>query len=139
MEIERLYKDNFLIVHQTYNKSAEKINLDPYFSYSGLEGTALMASVEDVMNTIPELDKPPSERKFVTHKGADSLVIMTFPRTLISGPKVSVRDMDDLLVDLARDGKLNQFGLPNSNILGYYYNGQFHKNEKFNPVAILNL
>lgn len=131
LELEKLYEDNFLIAHQTHNHSAEKINSDPYFSESGLVGTALMVSIDDVIRVLPELDKPVIERKILTHKGANSLVIMTFPKQLIPQVKKNLNVIDDLLVDFAMDGKIKKFGLPNQHVFGYYADGNFHKNPNF--------
>jgi hypothetical protein len=138
-ELEKLYEDNLLIAHQTWNHSAQKIQTDEYFSHDGLEGTALALTVEDIMQVAPELDKPVSERTILTHKGADSLVIMTFPRQLLDGLKKRLKSVDEYLIDLVADGKIKQYGLPTSNVLGYYCEGKFHKNPNYDKDALSSL
>ncbi len=137
--LEKLYVDNLLIAHQTHKPSAQKIMSDEYFSHSGLVGTALQVSVDDIMNVLPELDKNPSERSLLTHRGADSLVIMTFPRELFTGQKMNLDLVDGCLADLALEGKISQFGLPNAHVLGYYNEGGFDMNPDFNPQMLTKL
>lgn len=130
-----LEKDFTLVVHQTWNDSADKImNSDEYFGNAGLEGTALAVKADDILNVLPELDKPLGQRKFgVTHNGANSMVVMAIPKNLVGGEKDVLGQVDELLFDKFSKGEISQPGLPSSFVYGYYHEGKLKLNQKFKP------
>lgn len=92
---------------------------------------------------MPELDKRPEERHFgSTHKGADAVVIIAFPKEELEEyfkekgyplEKVRLDKIDDVLIDLYQEGRISQYGMPNRFVCGYYHKGKFLKNIKYNP------
>ncbi len=137
-----LDRGNYIIVHQTSGDVAEKImNKDTYFSDKGLTGTADIVSPSTILNVMPDLDKPSSERTFLTHKGSNALVIMAFPKSIVQSEIEAgrasafkgLRTIDDIITDKLMDEKIEQQGLPTSFIFGYYYDGRLVKNNNFNP------
>jgi len=97
-----------------------------------------LSSTESIVDILPELDK--DQRTKLTHKGANSAVIMTYPKESLAGQTHHVLDtIDNQLIDLFAEGKISEVGLPNSQIFGYYHQGRFYKNSNFKPEAILAL
>jgi hypothetical protein len=142
--LKELYSENELVVHQTWHDSAEDImNADFFSGGPGITGTALLSNPERIIDLLPELDKPSAERQKLTHKGADSMVIMTFSKKLLR-EKIAAGSMekgvgliDEVLWDKFGDkfeaGEIKNVGIPNSNVLGYYFDKKFRENPNYDP------
>jgi hypothetical protein len=123
-----------LIAHQTFNDSAASI-MKTGFGKNGLQGTALLVSPQQIIQTASTMF---GIGQTSIHKGSNSLVVFAFPRQIMQ--QYNIRDMldiDDHLTELNSQGKIPIIGLPQQYIVGYFYNGQFFANGKFNPDAKL--
>lgn len=138
--LEKLYSENELVVHQTWHDSAEDIKQAKFFSGGpGITGTALLSNPEKIIAILPELDKPAAERQKLTHKGADSMVIMTVSKKSLQEKKDAgsfekgVGLIDEVLFDKYETGEFAEIGIPHDNVLGYYYDKKFRKNPDYDP------
>lgn len=145
-ELELLSKENYLIAHQTSIEAAEKISTkDRYFSGgAGIVGTSLMLTPKEIMRVLPELDKRGPREYGLTHDGAESMVIMAFPKELlehelekykdsIATKKINLDTIDEILTEKYSQGELEEIGLPRGFVFGYYYEGKLNKNPDFTP------
>lgn len=134
-ELEKLAEDHYLILHQTSGDTAKGITeTSKYFSETGLAGTVLVnQDVDMILSTFKDLDTPIEKRKKSTHRGASSMVILAFPKNLISSAHKIEDKIDSILVDKMMENKIEKFGLPRNFIFGYYHNGVFFKSNDFKP------
>ncbi len=133
--LKNLNQDYHLIVHQTASDTARRIMVgQQFFSQRGLQGTAIMDSPENIAKTLPELDKPSSSRQILTHKGADGMLIMAFPKKItVPWTKRNLDHIDGFLSNQLSEKKIPYYGLPPEAIYGYYTKGELVKNPKFGP------
>jgi hypothetical protein len=135
--LETLARDHWLILHQTYDDSAKSItNSAKYFSSSGLLGTVIVSQdTNAIIQTMYDLDKPTAERTTATHRGSNSLVIMAFPKRLLNTDRLGyvVDEIDDKLKNKWMAGEIQDAGLPNNFVYGYYHAGRLNMNKNSNP------
>lgn len=135
-ELKNLYNDYHIIVRQTAGDTVKRIMIkQEIFGFSELGLTATITSPENITRILPELDIPSCSRKFTTHKGADGMLIMAFPRSVESHlPGNGTLDrIDGFLADQYFNGKISKVGLPANSIFGYYTKGELVKNPRFGP------
>lgn len=120
-----------LIAHQTFDDSAASI-MKTGFGKNGLHGTALFSNPQQIIQTASTMAGTGGQAAI--HKGANSLVVLAFPKQIIQQLNIrSLQDLDDHLVDIYGQGKLQTIGLPPNYIVGYFNNGQFFANGQFRP------
>lgn len=137
--LDRIYDKFYLIVHQTRSDLAQSIVEGGGYFKGPLEGTTLIKTPEEIMQVLPELDT--DQRTLgVTHGGVDSAVIMAFPRSVIDKQSKDgvfkkfqhLDTIDETLADLNSNGLLDEYGIPNNLIVGYYADGKFNLNQNVN-------
>lgn len=120
-----------LIAHQTYNDSAASI-MKTGFGKNGLHGTALFANPQQIIQTVSTMFGNGGDAQI--HKGANSLVVLAVPRQIMKQYNIrNITDLDNHLIDLNSQNKINIIGLPRQYIVGYFTGGQFFANGQFNP------
>lgn len=123
--LTRAFSDHILLTHQTKDYTAAKICTEDFNTLP--DGTTLLATPDSIMSLLPHLDSGTPGK---THKGADALVVLTFPREIM-GSKYGTEDIDDKIIDLKDAGLVDELGVPNRLILGHYTDHKFHINPNF--------
>lgn len=120
-----------LIAHQTMDTIAPSI-MKTGFGKSGLYGTSLLVNPQSIIQTASTMFSGDGVAQI--HKGANSLVVLAFPKQIIQKYNLrDMRDIDDHLIELYSQGRIPIFGLPSKYIVGYFANRQFFANGQFNP------
>lgn len=117
-DLQRLNTDHYLLGHQTWHDTAERIIQQQQHFNTGpnVAGTAWIARAEDLSSVMPELDKKSQgERERLTHKGADTMIVLALPRGRVDQePGRYVSDKIDSLVSRGVETKNipAEWGLP---------------------------